>query len=189
MLKIYSQKNIKKMKKQITLIVLFFSTIIAFGQTTEGNKLVGGTASFGTQFVQNNDNLLFLDLSPIYGKFVTDHLATGAGINLNFQKQSNNNITSLSILPFGRYYIGNSDVLQFYLEVKGGFIYQRVSNNGGTSNNNGFQLNVGPGVAFFLNENVSLDFLVNYRYIRFDEFAIDKRLTFNFGFQIYLDGE
>ncbi|MFK8006016.1 MAG: outer membrane beta-barrel protein [Saprospiraceae bacterium] len=177
------------MKKQITLIILLFTSIFTFAQTDEGNKLVGGTVSFGTQFVQNNDNLLFLNFNPNYGKFVTDHVAAGAGINLNFQKQSNNNVTSLSILPFGRYYVGDSDVIQFYAEVKGGFIYQRVSNIGGTANNNGFQVNAGPGVAFFLNENVSLDLLVNYEYLRFDEFAINKRLTFNFGFQIYLDGE
>ncbi|MFK7771375.1 MAG: outer membrane beta-barrel protein [Saprospiraceae bacterium] len=177
------------MKKQITLIILFFTTIFAFGQTDEGNKLVGGTVSFGTQFVQNNDNLLFLNFNPNYGKFVNDHFAVGAGVNLFFQKLSNNNTTSLSILPFGRYYVGNSDVLQFYVEVQGGFIYQRNSNSGGTTNNNGFQVNAGPGVAFFLNENVSLDLLVNYNYSRFDEFIVNKRLAFNLGFQIYLDGE
>ena len=177
------------MKKQITLIMLLFTSIFASGQTGEGNKLVGGTVSFGTQFVQNNDNLLFLNFNPNYGEFITDYIAVGAGVNLNFQKQSSTNITSLSLLPFGRYYVGNSDVLQFYAEVKGGFIYQRVSNNGGTINDSGFQVNAGPGVAFFLNENVSLDFLVNYEYIRMDEFIVNKRLTFNFGFQIYLDGE
>lgn len=177
------------MKKQIILLILFFTSIFAFGQTDEGNRLVGGTVSFGTQFVQDNDNLLFLNFNPNYGKFVNDHMAAGAGINLNFQKQSNNNITSLSLLPFGRYYVGNSDVLQFYAELKGGFIYQRTSNSGGTTNNNGFQLNAGPGVAFFLSENVSFDFLVNYEYVRFDEFIVNKRLTFNFGFQVYLNGK
>ncbi len=178
------------MKKHITLIIVLFTTVFTFGQTDEGNKLVGGTVSFGTQFVQNNDNLLFLNFNPNYGRFVTDHIAAGAGINLFFQKiSSNSNETSLSFLPFGRYYVGNSDVLQFYVEVKGGFIYQRTSNSGGATNNNGFQINAGPGVAFFLNENVSLDFLVNYRYLRFDEFIVDRRLIFNVGFQIYLDGE
>lgn len=178
------------MKKQITLIIILFTSIFIFGQTDQGNKLVGGTVSFGTQFVQDNDNLLFLNFNPNYGKFVTDHIAAGAGVNLFFQKiSSNSNSTSLSILPFGRYYVGDSDVLQFYGEVKGGFIYQRESNQGGAVNNNGFQVSAGPGVAFFLNENVSLDFLVNYRYVRLDEFIIDKRLIFNFGFQIYLDGE
>lgn len=177
------------MKKHISTFILLFATFFTFGQTNEGNKLVGGTVSFGTQFVQNNDNLLFLNLNPNYGRFVNDNIAAGAGLNLFFQKQSNNNTTSLSLLPFGRYYVGNSDVLQFYAEVKGGFIYQRVSNAGGSTNNSGFQINAGPGVAFFLNENVSLDFLVNYEYVRLDEFAVSRRLTFNFGFQIYLDGE
>ena len=112
----------------ITLIILLFTTLFAFGQTEQGNKLVGGTVSFGTQFVQNNDNLLFLSFNPNFGKFVTDNIAAGAGVNLFYQKiSSNSNNTSLSILPFGRYYIGNSDVLQFYLEVKGGYIYQRIS--------------------------------------------------------------
>ncbi len=178
------------MKKQITLIILIFTSIFAFGQTDQGNKLVGGTVNFGTQFVQDTDNPIFLNFNPNYGKFVTDNFAAGAGINLSFLKQNSNvNTTSLSLLPFGRYYVGDSDVLQFYVEVKGGFIYQRVSNSGGNTNNNGFQINAGPGVAFFLNENVSFDFLVNYGYARLDEFIVNKRLNFNFGFQIYLDGE
>jgi hypothetical protein len=178
------------MKKQITLIMLLFTSIFASGQTEEGDRLVGGTVSFGTQFVQDIDNPVFFNFNPNYGKFVTDHIAAGVGIDINYLKQSNFvNRTSLSLLPFGRYYVGSSDVLQFYAEVKGGFIYQRTSNNGGTANDNGFQINAGPGVAFFLNENVSLDFLVNYEYVRLGEFIINRRLTFNFGFQIYLDGE
>lgn len=177
------------MKEQISIFILLLMPLFSFGQTDEGDKLVGGTISFGTQFVQNNDNLLFLNLNPNYGKFINDHIAAGAGLNLNFQKQSNANQTALSLLPFGRYYVGDSDVLQFYADVQAGFIYQRISNAAGTGNSSGFQFNIGPGVAFFLNENVSLDFLVSYRYIRLDEFTIDKRLSFNFGFQIYLTGE
>lgn len=177
------------MKKQILLIALLFTTIFSFGQTDQNDKLVGGTISFGTQFVQDNNNLLFLNFNPNYGKFINDNIAVGAGINLNYQKiNSNSNITTLGLLPFARHYIGNSDVLQFYGEAKGGFIYQRNNNSGGAINDNGFQLNIGPGAAFFLSENVSFDFLVSYSYLRLDEFTIDKRLSFNFGFQVYLIG-
>jgi len=175
------------MKKHILLFVLLFTSIFTFGQTDQGDRLVGGTISFGTQFVPNGDNQLFLNFNPNYGKFISDNIAVGAGIGLIFQKQNNNvSSTSISLLPFGRYYVGDSDVLQFYGELKAGFIYERVSNPGGALNQNGFQINAGPGVAFFLNENVSLDFLVSYRYVRLDEFFINKNLSFNFGFQVYL---
>jgi hypothetical protein len=73
--------------------------------------------------------------------------------------------------------------------LKGGVIYQIDSNPGGATTISGFQVNTGPGVAFFLNDNVSLDFLVNYKYVRLEEIIVDKRLIFNFGFQIYLEGE
>ncbi len=177
------------MKKQILLFVFLLSSLFSYSQTNQGDKLVGGTVSFGTQFTPNNENQLFLNFNPNYGKFINDNIAVGAGVNLNYQKISNNsNLTSLGLLPFVRYYIGNSDVLQFYGEVKGGFLYQRNNNPGGATNNNGFQINVGPGVAFFLSENVSFDFIVNYGYVRLNEFIIDKRLSFNFGFQVYLLG-
>ena len=168
------------MKNKIILIILLTANTFTFGQTDKGNKLVGGTVRFGTQYVQNNDNLLFLNFNPNYGKFVNDYIAAGAGINLNFQKQMDNTKTSVSLLPFGRYYVGDSDVLQFYIELKGGVIYQIDSNPGGATTISGFQVNTGPGVAFFLNDNVSLDFLVNYKYVRLEEIIVDKRLIFNF---------
>ena len=176
------------MKKHILLIALLFATFFTFGQTNQGDKLVGGTVSFGTQFVQDNNNQLFLNFNPNYGKFIVNNIAVGASIGLNFQKQNDNSSTSISLLPFGRYYVGNSDVLQFYGEVKGGYIYQRENNTFTTSNSQGAQFSIGPGVAFFLSENVSFDFLVNYQYVRLEEIR-NRNLSFNLGFQVYLLGD
>ncbi len=176
------------MKKQILLFILLFSTFLTFGQTNEGDKLVGGTISFGTQFVQDNNNLLFLNFNPNYGKFIADNIAVGAGVGLNFQKQNDNSATSFSLLPFARYYVGDSDVLQFYGEVKGGYLFQRINNSFTTENNSGVQFDIGPGVAFFLSENVSFDFLVGYEWVRVEE-ARNRSLSFNFGFQVYLLGD
>ena len=176
------------MKKQILFFTLLFSTFLTFSQTNEGDKLVGGTVSFGTQFVQNNNNLLFLNFNPNYGKFILDNIVVGAGVGLNFQKQDDNSVTSISLLPFARYYVGNSDVLQFYGEIKGGYIFQRLNNNFTTVNNQGGQFNIGPGAAFFLSENVSFDFQVNYQFVRIEE-ARNRSLSFNFGFQVYLLGD
>ena len=173
------------MKKQILIFILLFATFFTFGQTNHGDRLVGGTVSFGTQFVQNNNNLLFLNLNPNYGKFINDNIAVGAAVGLNFQKQDDNSATSISLLPFARYYVGNSDVLQFYGEVKAGYLFQRVNNTFSAENNQGAQFNIGPGVAFFLSENVSFDFQVNYQFVRIEE-ARNRSLSFNFGFQVYL---
>ena len=174
------------MKKLIVGIFLMSLTFSFFAQTNKGDRLVGGTVNFGTQFFEDQDNVTFLNLNPNYGKFIVDNFAVGINPGIGFLKIDQFTSTTASLLPFGRYYFGKPEVIQFYVDVKGGWYIERVrnQNQGGSDTDSAFQILFGPGVAFYLNENVSLDLLINYEYI--GGIFEDKRLRFNFGFQIYL---
>lgn len=175
--------------KQVTFLILFlFCSQFLFAQTMKGDHLIGGTANFGSQFIENSDNAFFLNLNPNYGKFVADNFAIGGSFGLGFSKFNDVSNTSLSILPFGRYYFGEPEVIQFYADVRTGlFLLNRKTTFGGSDSESALQFQVGLGAAYYVAENVSLDLLIAFNSIGgdFDE----RRLSFNFGFQIYLIGE
>lgn len=171
--------------KQITLfLIFFFCGQFLFSQTMEGDALIGGTANFGSQFIENSDDLFFINLNPNYGKFVADNIAVGGRLGLGFGKLNEISNTNFSFLPFGRYYFGEPEVIRFYADVGAGLFL--INNKGpfGSNSANAFQFQIGVGAAYFVAKNVSLDFLIAFNNIGGD--IDDKRLSFNFGFQIYL---
>jgi len=171
--------------KQITLfLIFFFCGQFLFAQTMKGDALIGGTANFGSQFIQDSDDVFFINLNPNYGKFVADNLAIGGKLGLGFAKLDDNSNTNFSFLPFGRYYFGEPEVIRFYADVGMGLVLLNSKNNFGSNSENAFQFQLGAGAAYFIADNVSLDFLIAFNNVGGD--IDDKRLSFNFGFQIYL---
>lgn len=176
------------MKLSITCLLLFALVTSSFAQTEEGSFLIGGTAGFNNQF-EDGDDIFSFDLSPNVGLFVADDIALGANISVGYASFGEFNQTTLTLAPFGRIYIGASDNMKFLVEASGGYLYARV---GGDLINdpegvNGYIVSGGPGVAFFLNENVAIEGILGYTRVGGD-FNTNSNLAFRFGVQAYLGG-
>ena len=175
------------MKKLLFGILFLCIAQFSFAQTSSGTRLVGIDGNIGLNFIENNDDQIFLSLNPSYGVFIQDNLAIGGTLGLEYQKLGSSSSTALSLLPFGRYYFGETGSYQFFAEAALGLYLQGQKNNFGSDNETALRFQLGPGVAFFLSENVSLDLQLLYDRIggNFDF----GRMGLFFGFQVYLGGD
>jgi len=91
-------------------------------------------------------------------------------------------VTTLSLSPFVRYYFGEPDPYQIFVEGGAGFIFQGVEGDFGKP---GFRYHFGPGVAIFISDYASLDLQLLYNKIggEFDS----TQLGIYFGMQLYLN--
>ena len=162
------------MKKFLMSAIVFALCSIgaANAQLEKGSVLVGGGIGdirfglgSGSYFVQNN-------------------LAFGAKVNAGFTGQRGGNTTfSYGINGFGRYYLGNKEV---EIGPKEGHFFGEVGVGlGGVQGAEvGFNVNFGPGYAYFLNEHVALEALALYNG-QFGKGSVNG-LSLNVGLQIYL---
>lgn len=124
------------MKKNAILVLCTVLSVIGFGQTKKGDKLVGvgfGSISYtnsnsktsysNTATVYKSDgNSFSISVNPNFSWFVKDNLAIGGGISVGFYSSKNNNSNTSSsatsentstqpsvyIGPQVRYYFGGS---------------------------------------------------------------------------------
>jgi hypothetical protein len=144
-----------------SLVLVAFSSI-CFAQTTKGTMMLGGTAGFDVQFIDAAEtNPFTLDLQPQLGFFVADNIAVGGNIGLTYFKVSDVSTTSLAISPFGRYYLGSNNI-KLFLHAQIGYLTGSTNFDGDKTSSNGYQLQFGPGLAFFLNQHVAIEGLFAY---------------------------
>ena len=91
------------------LLILVFALIISASLTRaqQGNILVGATSNIGDQ------PIIFWELTPTVGYFITDNLCVGLGLNStssSSEPQQNYNVESdsLTLNPYVRYYMTNN---------------------------------------------------------------------------------
>ena len=173
------------MKKFLMSAIVFALCSIgaANAQLEKGSVLVGGGIG-DIQFGLGSGSNFSINLTPRVGYFVQNNLAFGAKVNAGFTGQRGDNTTfSYGINGFGRYYLGNKEVEigpkegHFFGEIGGGL--------GGVKGAEvGFNVNFGPGYAYFLNEHVALEALALYNG-QFGKGSVNG-LSLNVGLQIYL---
>ena len=146
--------------------------------------MVGLDGNIRLFFIENNSNLFEINLNPSFGIFIQDNFALGGSLAIEYQRMRGSSGTAFSLLPFGRYYFGKPDSYQFFVEAGLGLVLQ--GNNFRSDNDTGLRYQLGPGMAFFLSDNISLDLQ-----LLFDRIGGDfdtNQLGLFFGFQIYLGG-
>jgi len=175
----------------------------SIAQTNKGKFLLTGTLgiSSNTQYSNNNNydqygNLISttstkftstqFSIIPKFGYFIVNNLALGLGIGYsgyttkndnNSNKVTNNSIT---LNPFGRYYLGINDKFKFFGELGFGLSYGKYHNPGYSQNyqdNNSRGLNIylSPGFAFFPSDKVSIELSING--INFQSFNSNTNAT------------
>ena len=166
-----------------------------------GSGLVS-TASdglFGINIGLNSGSGFNVGLSPKAGYFLNDSFMLGAAVNLGFSKSPASDsddaieTTSYGLQGLVRYYLTPSDIdaadnlpsrSRFFFENNLG-VAGRIVNNGPSTV--GFAFGFGPGVAYFVTDNVAIEGALKYNGLLGDDTAdYQNSLGFNIGIQIFL---
>jgi hypothetical protein len=171
------------------LVALSLFSFATNAQIQKGNVMVGGDISRLDLSLNEGNNFSFL-LDPKAAWFIKDNVAIGA--YLNFEVVTANGAgtnISYGIGPLARYYINDPSIepirhCRFFLEANVGI--QGTNPHVGSSTN-GLGLGFGPGLAYFITQNIGLEGLLKYQgIIGFGSSATSSDLLLGLGFQIYL---
>lgn len=183
------------MKKLLFLLVAGVAGTfsVAHAQIQKGNTMWGGDL-MGMNFGLNSGGGYNIQISPKAAYFIKDNIAIGGYVDLGVAGAKHSSTTTTYLVgALGRYYVspgehGIDNLLKhgrFFLEANAGFGGQSVSKGGATTN--GLNLGVGPGYAYFITPNVSLEGLIKYNGIfGFGSAGTTSNITFGLGFQVYL---
>ena len=172
------------MKKLLPLLlILFFITVSAFfslAQVSKGQWMVGGYANITpARFININ-------ISPTAGYMISDKIAVGAMLSVEYANSDNAHYISNYLIPTGRYYFGKSRTQPFIM-VGFGVAHQiGVYKDNLQENNSDFSYYGGGalGLSHFVNNNIALEVLAGFSNSPITKF----RGTFvNFGLQIFLN--
>ncbi|MBZ4187874.1 outer membrane beta-barrel protein [Niabella beijingensis] len=190
------------MKKiMLSALVLAATALGASAQTQKGYYLIGGNIGNISADLQKSGSKFGIGITPKVAWFVQDNLAIGGQVGLGYTTQKNaGNTFTYSIGPLARYYFGDAEMekvkinapkpVRFFAEANAGLAGSNYNpKEGASSSTNGFNVGIGPGVAFFLNENIALEALAKYDLtLGFGSTPALNKINVGVGFQIYLPG-
>lgn len=181
------------MKKIFFLATAFcLAGIASKAQTQKGYYLIGGNiGKIGGTFQGGGSEFNF-NLSPKAAWFIQDRLAVGGMVELDLRTiKGGGTSVDYAVGPLARYYFSKSEVGElvrkttFFAEANAGIGGRNVSSGGGSTN--GFVAGVGPGLAYFINENIALEALAKLDLkTGFGSSAAAFSPNIGVGFQIYL---
>ncbi|MDJ1501131.1 hypothetical protein [Xanthocytophaga agilis] len=186
-------------------IISLLSLTDSLAQTQKGRFMLGtsmGKFNFGKNYTE-----LSLDVKA--GYFVIDNLVIGltpsyAYTSADYPNGNNQKNNALGIGPFVRYYFGEGKLKPLlntsfvYYNSTSKIIATMIPYPGAPEGEYEFQLKnkykllqVGGGVAYFLNDYVSLEGLINYgRYLDWDYDSVSYEkageVSINLGVQIFI---
>lgn len=195
------------MKKLCFFIAFTAFSLTSFAQLEKGTWMLGGTASlraFEETFTSNNiknvSNKLNYKIAPNLGYFIVDKLNVGLRTSYEssqtyFVEKRPSRTHSLSIGPFARYYVLNTDKL-FNILIDASYqlgynwwIQKPVDNTGFLNPKNSHNFGISAGPVVFLTENVALELSLGYTYqstIKKDlSETINKGFNTGIGFQYH----
>ena len=175
--------------KGMLMTAMILGSFAASAQIQKGNVLVGG--DFGRLDLGLNSGSNFSVLiDPKAAWFIKDNIAVGAYLNfgLNTAKDAGTSV-NYGVGALARYYINDANLnvlkhTRFFLEGNVGI---EGNNPAVGSTTNGLGLGFGPGIAYFVTPNVSLEALLKFQgIVGFGSSVTSNDLVLGVGFQIYL---
>jgi len=191
------QNNIVMKKINLTILAIGIALLgmssKADAQIQKGNLMIGANVANLNFGFQKGANVSF-QLNPQVGYFIKDNLVIGGLINLgvDYQKSRGTNVF-YGVNAFGRYYVSDPSMVllkhaRFFGEVSAGVNGSNTKAEGKEAiTTNGFGIGFGPGVAYFITPNISLEALAKYNLIIGGGTATtSNQISIGVGFQIYL---
>jgi hypothetical protein len=183
------------MKKHLLAILIVTAlTVTAKAQIQKGYYLIGGDLA-GFSLGLSDGRPFTMSITPKVAWFRNDNLAIGGFVDIGLATAEGSGTTfNYGVGPLARYYFGSTDVntgtnsarrsSRFFVEGTLGL--QGVNTSGGSSTN-GLGIGIGPGLAYFVNENIALEGLLKYtKAFGFGNDGGSSLLQLGIGFQIYL---
>ena len=176
-----------------TCLLVMFS--FGFAQTQRGNVMVGADlANIGLDFQEGNTQFNFT-VNPKVAWFIQDNTALGAEVQLGLNTQKGATSFSYGIGALGRRYFGPgatnlARTTKVFVEVNAGIYGTNLSGtNVVKTSTNGLGLGAGPGIAWFINQNIAVEALAKYNLtVGFGNSTTTNSIDIGLGFQIYLPG-
>ncbi|WP_122968039.1 hypothetical protein [Proteiniphilum sp. X52] len=164
-----------------TLLVFACSVGVATAQLQKGSTLVGGGIA-DLSMGLGDENVFNITLTPRVGYFIQDNVAIGGKVGLTYTAQPGEDAYGYSVNAFGRYYFG-PDEFDTLLKQGRWFLEAGAGVGGARGVDLGFNVNFGPGYAYFLSDNVAVEALLLYNGTFGN--GSSNGLSLNVGFQIY----
>lgn len=188
--------NMQTLKLRVVILftLFFLFTTHTYSQFAQGNKTIGGTINLS---IDLGDSASFFGLWNSYGVFMSDQflLEGSLGFTKYFGGENLLNDWDLSVGPtLSYYFLGDRSWQPF---VRGSLLYNHSKQKSldpsplfpfglEASSRSGYVTQVGPGVAFALNQHILLDLQLAYTRSESEGFANDRILLFT-GFKMILD--
>lgn len=207
------------MKNRTGLKMLFAFSLLLFGGIgigqaqyfERGDLMLGSdlgsglvnTASdglFGLNIGLNEGAGFNVGISPKVGYFLNENFMLGAAINLGYAKSPETNGISAETFSYGfqgltRFYITPADLEADALPTRSRFFLENNAGVAGISVNDGpstfgFAFGFGPGLAYFITDNVALEATAKYNGLLGGSTAdYQNSIGLNLGVQIFLSRE
>jgi Outer membrane protein beta-barrel domain len=172
---------------------MLLASVAVNAQTKKDWYFIGGNVSnLGLGFQSGNTNLKF-DLTPKVAWFVQDNFAVGGEVLFGINTGSGSTAINYGVGPIARYYFKDRAIesvrkTRLFLDGNVGIYGTNIKVKGGASTStNGLGIGFGPGIAYFLNENIALEALAKYNLtVGFGNSTTNNSVNIGLGFQIYL---
>jgi hypothetical protein len=177
------------------LNLIFLSTVLLGcgslqAQLQKGNVLVGGDIT-SMDLTLNSSKAFTINIDPKAAWFIKDNLAVGAYVNFGLSTaKGQGTSTTYGVGALARYYFSSKQVdilksTRFFVEANAGIEGSNAAQGGGSTN--GLGLGIGPGIAYFVSPNVSLEALLKFKgIVGFGSDVATNDIVLGVGFQIYL---
>ncbi|AGC77276.1 outer membrane protein [Nonlabens dokdonensis] len=163
------------MKKLLLAAIAIATMGITNAQTEKGKWTFGGstTASFASNTFTPEFNgtegeestISEFTFTPNAGYFVMDNLAVGIDLSYTSSKEEQNGFdfttNTIALLPNATYFFEAGDNFKPFVSAGAGLISSSFGDDD-SDKFSGFAFTGEAGVAYFINSNVSLDFMVRY---------------------------
>lgn len=158
--------NFKRLNKMKKVLVLLFAVMATM--TVSAQLYVGGSVGFGSAKAENADAVTTYRIMPEIGYNLSESWAIGA--TLGYEKTG---YKTFQIAPYARYTFVNTDLLDLFVDGEVAYMSSKEDVDGADSVN-GFGINIKPGLAVNLSENISL--IAKYGLLGYNK--MDKVSTF-----------
>jgi len=157
--------------------MLLTAAIAVFGfivnaQTEKGQWVIGGNSSISFTSTKTNfefdgeevgdeiDSSIFT-VTPSVGYFVMDNLSVGMDVGLQFTKSGDVKTSTTSLIPNAVYYFDGGDKLKPFVGLGVG-LASLSQGDEDEQKFSGLLLRGTGGLAYFINDSISLNFVVQY---------------------------
>lgn len=183
------------MRKALLVLSFLWCVLTGFGQVEKGRYLIGGAVdiSYTIQDEQRNFNMA---IAPAMGVFVVKGLAIGGRYSFGVASRRTYNTSKEKYMPATTFTTGIGPKVSYYIGKKplkglvsanaGYSVYTRLY-DGDVQNKNGFTAGGFLGMAYFFNQNLSLE---TGMYINASGYEGDfptTRFGFSIGLAAFLD--